>query len=340
MKKTTFLAFITLLLFNGLNAQVLYTENFNSYTIGNVATLPHLPGQGGWFALGSYGSVINDNSMCRIEWESGKDLYLLLESKLSAPTPTYQMVDVHKNIGQFWKERNIKNNILKFEFEFNTHLASSVPNTVNTLSGMLGEELYPDYYYLYVFSDYPLVTPYNRVSPLINTRSPAQLVKPNVWQKIIFYIDYNNYEAYIDFPSANYTAKIYNINPTDDALNLNYLRFALRSEDNLTQKNFFKIDNIKISAIETLPNLNVVYLDSSKFNLYPNPATNIVNITNIENMFIKQVEIYDVAGKLINTQNFNNGTEIQLNIENLTNGTYILHLQTNEGVAVKKLIKK
>lgn len=57
-------------------------------------------------------------------------------------------------------------------------------------------------------------------------------------------------------------------------------------------------------------------------------------------MPVKKVEIYDVTGKLINTEHFNNETEIQLNVEALTNGTYILHLHTNNGVAVKKFIKK
>ena len=64
----------------------------------------------------SVNAQVLDNSMCRIEWESGKDLYLLLESKLAASTSTDQTALVYKNIGQFWKRRNLKNNILKLEF--------------------------------------------------------------------------------------------------------------------------------------------------------------------------------------------------------------------------------
>src|SRR5690606_7102369 len=79
---------------------------------------------------------------------------------------------------------------------------------------------------------------------------------------------------------------------------------------------------------------------AEKFNLYPNPANNLVNITNNENMFVKEVAVYDTTGKLITTQNYNEQAEIQLNVENLASGTYLLHLQTNEGVAVKKLVKK
>jgi len=126
----------------------------------------------------------------------------------------------------------------------------------------------------------------------------------------------------------------------DNPLDYNLLRFFLSSTDQYYPIRFLKVDNILISAVNTLPKLNIVTIDSAKFNLYPNPATNIVNITNNENLVINQIEIYDFSGKLINIQNFNNETEIQLNVENLQSNTYILHLQTNEGLAIKKLIKK
>jgi len=79
---------------------------------------------------------------------------------------------------------------------------------------------------------------------------------------------------------------------------------------------------------------------SAKFNMYPNPATNVVNIVNSENMLVEQVTIYDISGKQLTTQNYNNQTQIQLNVENLVSGTYMLHIQTNAGLAVKKLVKK
>ena len=79
---------------------------------------------------------------------------------------------------------------------------------------------------------------------------------------------------------------------------------------------------------------------ATKFNLYPNPATNVVNITNTDNLFVEKATVYDIAGKEIKNQTFTNETNIQLNVENLASGTYLLHLQTNEGTAVKKLVKK
>jgi len=60
----------------------------------------------------------------------------------------------------------------------------------------------------------------------------------------------------------------------------------------------------------------------------------------MKNRLVQQVSVYDTTGKLINTQSFNEQAELQLNVANLASGTYMLHLQTNEGTAVKKLVKK
>src|SRR5690606_39429125 len=96
-----------------------------------------------------------------------------------------------------------------------------------------------------------------------------------------------------------------------------------------------KYDNIKITALKSVPAyvLNNENFLVNKFNIYPNPASNLVNITNNENMYVKEVAVYDTTGKLISTQNFNEQTEIQLNVENLASGTYMLHLKTEEGTA-------
>ena len=170
---------------------------------------------------------------------------------------------------------------------------------------------------------------------------PSFFANPTTWQKIIIYIDFNNFETFVEFPSRNYAVKS-NIpmHKRDDASLFDDIEFTQHANDNFFRTAFFKIDNIKISAVNTLPTLYIIDLDASKFNLYPNPATNIVNINNSENMSVKQIEIYDLAGKLINTQNFNNEADIQLNIETFTSGTYLLYLHTDEGTAIKKFIKK
>jgi len=344
MKKTTFLTFAILLFFNSVNAQVLYSEDFNSYTLGNIGTdiTGIIPGQGNWYTeerfAKSFSTVHNDNF--RIESESGRGKILLLEStNIEERGIGHRMHRAAFNtIGSFWSIRDVKNNILKIEFDFNyflysydnldrIHIGISDIKGGHSTHGMFIDSMYNNEIYEIYNSHATSLT-------------PALFAQQNTWQKIIIYVDYNNYNLYFEFPSKNYAVKSNRQMDIDNPLEYVQIGFHVFFTDNFYGNSFLKVDNIKISAVNTLPTLNIIDLDSSKFNLYPNPANNIVNITNNENMSIKQVEIYDLVGKLINTQNFNSEINIQLNIETLTSGTYLLHLQTNEGTAVKKLIKK
>src|SRR5690554_1463459 len=158
-----------------------------------------------------------------------------------------------------------------------------------------------------------------------------------MWIKAELFIDYNAQIAYYYIPTLNLfrADAIFNSLTPD---NIHFEGYALKS------RSVVKFDNIKLTALQSVP----AYIDalsaaewvSSAFNLYPNPAANEVHITNSENMQVQQVAVYDVTGKQLTTQTFNNQTEIQLNVENLASGVYMLHIETNKGTAVKKLVKK
>jgi len=171
----------------------------------------------------------------------------------------------------------------------------------------------------------------------------------NTWVKIIVYMDYDNRKIYSEIPLLNTFAVSdqFLVNSTstdileDFKLTTIYIQHAVNDYGrNIPLTN--KCDNIKITALNAVPPhiLSAESFLATKFNMYPNPATNLVTITNNEEAFINQIEIYDTAGKLLTTKNYNNKTEIQLNIAPLASGTYMLHLATDKGKAVKKLVKK
>ncbi|HLW40840.1 MAG TPA: T9SS type A sorting domain-containing protein, partial [Flavobacterium sp.] len=178
--------------------------------------------------------------------------------------------------------------------------------------------------------------------------SPYSNLPFSTWVTLIVYLDYNNKKVYFETPYFN-TIAVADFLKNSTSSNLiedfkpTVLAFLFASQNQTTTVDMVnKYDNIKITALNAVPPyvLNAENFLAQKFNLYPNPATNIVNITNSENMAVQQVIVYDVAGKQLSTQTFNNETEIQLNVENLASGTYMLHIKTNEGVAVKKVVKK
>lgn len=75
----------------------------------------------------------------------------------------------------------------------------------------------------------------------------------------------------------------------------------------------------------------------SKLNVYPNPASNQVNIEVLTNE-ISTLEVYDVSGKFLFSQILNNKTNT-INIENLTSGIYFFKVNSSEGISTNKIIK-
>lgn len=79
---------------------------------------------------------------------------------------------------------------------------------------------------------------------------------------------------------------------------------------------------------------NVNEFSLVNFEVYPNPATSVLNIDD-SNFSIKIIEIYNVLGKKVITSNKN-----QLSLENLVNGVYLIKVEDDKGnIATKRLLK-
>ncbi|MBI5540669.1 MAG: T9SS type A sorting domain-containing protein [Bacteroidia bacterium] len=78
--------------------------------------------------------------------------------------------------------------------------------------------------------------------------------------------------------------------------------------------------------------------DISVMNVYPNPATNMVTIAAKE--AISNVSIYDFQGRLVQQYDFNNSTEVKLNVSELSNGIYSIVANSVKGNSFStKLVK-
>lgn len=302
-----------------LNAEVLWSDNFDNYNTGIFTT-----GQGGW-QTGNYGSEI------RIIAEPSKGNVLAWGWNYLTPGNGSSGYSGKDGLTALWNSRTTGNNVLKLEFDFYSKDFTNSPGE----RFQTGMTFYsnPAFFrcavnlndmYIDAASTYPT----------FNHRTPYN----NTWIKAEVYIEYN---------ANNNTSYQYTYIPL-----LNYLTVYEQSGNNMLGQDelhivysviqpnqafggaLMKYDNFKLSAIPSRPlHVGVNEWVSSKFTVFPNPATNVVNITNAENMLVSQVTVYDVAGKQLSTQTYNNKTEIQLNVENLASGTYLLHLQTNELVA-------
>ena len=80
----------------------------------------------------------------------------------------------------------------------------------------------------------------------------------------------------------------------------------------------------------------------NEISVYPNPATNVINIVNPANTSALKVEIYDINGRLvaIDDNALENSTEGSIAIDHLETGMYTLRVYGENGHKTFKIVKK
>jgi len=340
MKKTVLFLATLLLTSYFATAQVLYSEDFDNLNLGNIGTdfTGATPGQGGWHTLSNTATANQSNNYFKIIAEPGMGKVLEITSPVvnnntSNKTNTATIKDLEKN----WNNRVIGNDVLKIEYDFYTNESFTNAGSDNThsIESIKQYALFLVYYGGTSGSAYISYYTNSGGSGLLN---PTILPK-KTWLKFVFYIDFNNQKVYFRIPAL----AINEVKTTPLDMNIDLvaaLRFTSFTDGIPYSQTVYKYDNISVSAVNTIPTASVDNVLSSKFNIYPNPVINMLTITNSENITIKELTVYDVNGKTIKEQKGSFEKEHTLNVENLSAGTYILHIKTESGTAVKSFIKK
>ena len=75
--------------------------------------------------------------------------------------------------------------------------------------------------------------------------------------------------------------------------------------------------------------------------IYPNPVSNLLTIANPKQLVLKNVTLYDITGRLINTVTIDSTTEEKtIDVSHLSNGIYMITISGEQGTLTKKLVKK
>lgn len=111
------------------------------------------------------------------------------------------------------------------------------------------------------------------------------------------------------------------------------IRIGIRNEG--ADHYMFMVDDFKV----TTTGLGVNDAFARKFSTYPNPANNVVNISNNDNITLTNVAINDINGRTVKTMKVNNLSEVQMDVTELSAGVYFMNIDTDSGIAVKKFIK-
>ncbi len=124
---------------------------------------------------------------------------------------------------------------------------------------------------------------------------------------------------------------------------------ALRSNDNGTtftneggfpSTYYHLVENINAFSLWTFADAATLNIDNSRNNsiaLFPNPASSIVNITSNNRTQITSIELYNISGQKIEAHLSDDDS---IDVRNLSDGVYFLHLTSENETLIKKLVVK
>lgn len=286
-----------------LNAQILYQENFESLNLGPI--------------VGQRNYTIDEGNAVVTEDGSSK--------VLSLSGSSYGVVELDTGNFAGWQTRNPDNNIIQVEYDYYTgpnpsrgslggvELIVDNEEYVGFLMNMETKSLYLAYHYWGI--------PIQQVT--LGVKLPA-----NSWVRLGF--AYNTSTLLVTFKGPGFT-KVFTTwgKPLFQNVGLAYWKV-----NNELAEHIF--DNVVVKAVaqESLLGVNDSFNPSSVIEIYPNPATSLLNVSSKEK--ILWAYIYDWAG--IRTEvKVSDGT---IDVKNLPVGSYILGIKTENGFTTKKFIKK
>lgn len=311
-----------------ITAQVLLSEDFESHPTGSYTT-----GPGGLYPIKG-----GQSPYITVDIEPGRGRVLIIKHLSSSYTGSGGIRQPSGVMDSLWNTRTPGNDILKFELEF-YGTSNGAFNAIGSITGDYSSSLISiNFQYLFLSNKRVLGGYlYDDNMPYTGNFGPNGTDSDfprDTWIKVEMFVDYTTNNVHFYIPTLNiHTTGSFSHNQTPGHITV--------GAGALENSSLVKYDNIKVSALQTLPSyLGVSDFVSSKFKVFPNPVTEIVTITNSESIGIEQIEVFDISGKIVKSQKGNNENEMQVDISDFTSAMYLLHIQTKEGTAVKKVVKK
>lgn len=121
----------------------------------------------------------------------------------------------------------------------------------------------------------------------------------------------------------------------DDFADQNIRIFILHVGELSTSRGWFLVDDISVNEGVAGVKENLI----SKFSVFPNPANDVVNVTNNENILVNGVEVVDLNGRTVKSVTFGGVANAQINVSDLASGVYMMTVSSDKGTMTKKIVK-
>lgn len=322
-----------------INAQdVLETANFEDFTLGNAA---------GQNTYELYNGTAADYQITNIDEAHGQSLTITGSGgSASAAASRYFF---KAGLGDAWYDRAAENNILRGELSIFTGTSTSTTggraasyiydiggNGVVGISFDAATRKFTGFLGLKLKST-GIVGGYG----LTFSTPPPTTIPANTWVKVSYMYDSETGAGTFGFPDGttykwdNSSNDTVTIVPFVDPEEHDFIVTT-----NASVARSYSFDDLKIVAtnkdLVMSTNDKVIKGEISRISIYPNPTTDVINISNIKKLI--SYTIYDASGKVVDSKKT---SETAINVSNLSKGAYVIHIQSEEfGLDTRKFIKK
>src|SRR5690606_23988130 len=212
------------------SAQVLFTENFENYTLGNMfpisPNLPPITGQGGWISPVVINQSTVNKTLITQEPNRGKVLTL---TTTDLPTVQTNITISRPNISNTFNQRTPGNDVIKFEVDYYTgeQQNDGTGYAVMQSLGLIFDEnptsasFSSSHLFLAIYDseDLNFRFRYNNTSGLSPYDIWVGKLPYKTWITYIVYLDYKNRKIYYEIPYINAVGSgdhfLYNINSSN-----------------------------------------------------------------------------------------------------------------------------
>ena len=319
-----------------VEAQVLTTETFDSYTVGNVCTSTGgaVAGQGGYFNYN--GAVTN----YQIVSEGGTHDKVLQITGQTGTTPSALFM-WKDGLSTLWGTRTNGNNIIEIEIDLyvgatstskNAHLIYLYDATATKV--LVGLQYLPETRML------SGITYYNNAGTLdnysFNLAAGGLVLAQNTWHRVGMSYNYTTGQVLWKAPGMAAAGGVTGAATSTTPAEIDFVSVAGTGN---TASSVMKWDNLTVKATNTNTLLPAATfeLGSSHVTVYPNPTSDVLNLQLNGNISIKSLELVDLNGRIIKSIN---GFVEKLDISDLNSGIYMLNVVSDTSKEVIKIFKK
>ncbi|CAM4054707.1 T9SS type A sorting domain-containing protein [Flavobacterium antarcticum] len=349
-------------------SQTLQTESFNALTIGNIGTdiTGTTIGQGSWLTFSSDGAAPTTST------NSAANNYQVVATG-NGSTQGLQITSPNGDKGQrfmwkdgldaSWASRTTGNNIIEVEYDFFT-------GPVTDSRTQIGMRAYGDETVGTVVTSRTIVgfvyTTNTRVlggvaylkngasngTFLITLGATPLILNANTWYTIG--CSYNTITGETmwktsptatpnGLPAVNWIPNMVpnEVDFVQVVVGANATAVPPVPANTVTSNMLFDNYVARASATNTLLGVNdFVSVETNVISVYPNPATDLLNVATNGSDTINAVQIVDLNGREVFTKSFSNVSDAQINVNDLSAGMYLINIKSGDKSVTKKFLKQ